>query len=99
MLEMIERVSTLFPKFSRRDTLTFSEPHPWSPEAKNHFRNASTISAKVLEIDFVTCHFDSKGSCVVIAELKTPQVEVGLEPLEYRIRFVALELVGSVVVL
>jgi hypothetical protein len=48
MLEMMERGSTLFPKFARGDTLTFSEPNCWSPEAKDFLRNTSTVSAKDL---------------------------------------------------
>lgn len=48
MLEMMERGSTVFPKFARGDTLTFSEPNNWSPEAKDFLRNTSTVSAKDL---------------------------------------------------
>jgi len=48
MLEMMEKESTIFPKFSRGDTLSFSEPNCWSPEAKDFLRNTSTVSAKDL---------------------------------------------------
>ncbi len=48
MLEMMEKESTIFPKFATGDTLTFSEPNNWSLEAKDFLRNTSTISAKHL---------------------------------------------------
>jgi hypothetical protein len=48
MLEMMERGSTIFPKFAMGDTLAFSEPNFWSPEAKDFLRNTSTVSAKEL---------------------------------------------------
>lgn len=48
MLEMMERGSTIFAKFARGGTLTFSEPNCWSPKAKDFLQNTSTVSTKDL---------------------------------------------------